>query len=160
MLTSRARFGQLTGGVSQPFRHPLLASLRSCSRRGNSTAFDSEDEVIEHAAVRKTLEHAPYRTDPLCDVSRFDLRRPLFGADGCCAAWGMEGHVNTHLNVTVRCPASDNPSQPEAEMVRVEGGRSRDIGHLIAHAVHAEAARGLFTVGVIGHYGHPFCVSL
>ncbi len=33
--------------------------------------------------------------------------------------------------------------QPEAEMVRVEGDRPRDIRHLIAHAVHAEDARRL-----------------
>src|SRR5438034_7094676 len=33
--------------------------------------------------------------------------------------------------------------QPEAEMVRVEGDRPRDIRHLIAHAVHAEDARCL-----------------
>jgi hypothetical protein len=43
--------------------------------------------------------------------------------------------------------------QPEAEMVRVEGGRPRDIRHLIAHAMHDEDTRRFFTVGVIGHCG-------
>ena len=36
--------------------------------------------------------------------------------------------------------------QPEAEMVRVEGGRPRDIRHLIAHAVQAEDANWLCLV--------------
>jgi len=44
--------------------------------------------------------------------------------------------------------------QPEAEMVRVEGRRPRDIRQLIAHAVYAEDARWLFTAGVIGAGGH------
>jgi hypothetical protein len=41
--------------------------------------------------------------------------------------------------------------QLESEMVRVEGGRSGDIGYLIAHAMDAENAMWLSALAFVSH---------
>src|SRR6266542_926466 len=96
-----------------------------------------------------------------CVLQRVDLRRQIRDAqDDSIPATRLLGLAAGHRTRS-RCswPAEQEHevperhtgkrgkvlnAQPEAEMVRIEGDRPRDIRHLIAHAVHARDASRLF----------------